>query len=229
MNICLIPARGGSKRIKNKNILLFNKKPLISWAIGVGKKSKLFKNIFVSTDSKKISKIAKKYGAEIPFLRPNYLANDYANDLDVISHFLKYLKKKKIIIKYLCYLYPTAPLITISTIKNMRKLLIKKKCSKVLAISEYQTPIQKALDFKKNKTVIPLKKNFLKKRSQDLKKYYHDVGQCYWYKIENYKIKKYNKELKSSGFYLNKFSAHDLDTKEDLQYLQKLYKAKFKI
>lgn len=227
MNICLIPAREGSKRIKNKNILIFNKRPLISWSIKVGKKSKLFKNIFVSTDSKKISKIAEKYGAEIPYLRPKYLANDYANDLDVINHFLKFLKKKKIIIKYLFYLYPAAPLLTISTIKKMRRLLLNKNCSRVLAISEYQTPIQKALDVKKNNEVISLKKNFSQKRSQDLKKYYHDVGQCYWYKIENYKIKKYNNKIKSFGFYVNKYSAHDIDDQLDFKYLKKLYKAKF--
>lgn len=226
MNICLIPAREGSKRIKNKNILIFNKKPLISWSIESGKKSKLFKDIFVSTDSKKISKIAIKYGARIPFLRPKYLANDYANDLNVINHFLKYLKKKKILVKYLCYLYPTAPLLTASIIKKMRKLLINKKCSRVLAISDYLTPIQKALNLTKNKQVMPLKKIYSKKRSQDLKRYFHDVGQCYWFRIENYKIKKYNKQIKSFGFYLDKYSAHDLDNKQDLEYLKIIYKFK---
>jgi len=96
MKICLIPARKGSKRIKNKNIKIFFGKPLISYAINVAKKSNLFDKIIVSTDCIKIKKISEKFGAEVPFIRPNNLSNDKSTDIDVVKHFLNFCKKKEI-------------------------------------------------------------------------------------------------------------------------------------
>lgn len=89
MDIAIIPARSGSKRIKNKNIRSFKKKPLIYYSIKAAQKSKLFKDIFVSTDCKKIAKIAQKYGAKVPFLRPKKLSDDFTSTQSVIRHFLK--------------------------------------------------------------------------------------------------------------------------------------------
>ena len=82
-NICLIPARGGSKRIPNKNIKNFHGKPLIAWSIEAAKSSGLFESIYISTDDIKIAKIAKSYGAKIPFLRPKNLSNDFVIDKEV--------------------------------------------------------------------------------------------------------------------------------------------------
>ena len=118
MNICLIPARSGSKRLKNKNIKFFFGKPLIAYAIIAAKKSNLFERIIVSTDSNKIAQIAKQYGAEVPFLRPKKLANDKAIDINVAQHFIDYCKRKKQKISILCYLYSTNPLLKISTLKK---------------------------------------------------------------------------------------------------------------
>ena len=95
MTICIIPARSGSKRIKDKNIKLFNGKPIISYAIQLAKSCGLFKRIVVSTDSYKISKIAKKYGAEVPFLRPKKLAMDTSRDFGFFKHLLYWLKKNE--------------------------------------------------------------------------------------------------------------------------------------
>ena len=94
MKIAIIPARGGSKRIKNKNIKEFHGKPIIAWSIETALKSKCFDKIIVSTDSEKIKKIAEKYGAEIPFLRPKNLSDDYTPTAPVISHSIKYLEKR---------------------------------------------------------------------------------------------------------------------------------------
>ena len=130
MNICLIPARKGSKRIKDKNIKLFNGKPLISYTIEVIKKTKIFDKIIVSTDCDKIAKIARFYGAETPFRRPSYLSNSKATDIDVLKHFISFLKKNKISTNYICYAYATNPLLKISTIVNTFRLLKKKKHTK---------------------------------------------------------------------------------------------------
>ena len=93
MNIAIIPARAGSERIKKKNIKIFHGKPIIAWSIQEALKSKLFKKVIVSTDSKKIANISKKYGAEVPFLRSKSLSKSTANINDVIFDVLKYYKK----------------------------------------------------------------------------------------------------------------------------------------
>ena len=118
--IAIIPARGGSKGIPRKNIKLFNNKPLISWTIKAAIESNVFESIFVSTDDLEISAISKAFGAEVPFLRPKYLAKDNASTLSVIQHFLKKMYKKNseeypfaVVI-----LQPTSPLRTSSHIKS---------------------------------------------------------------------------------------------------------------
>ena len=89
MTICIIPARSGSKRLKNKNIKKFDGKPIISYAIKIAQSSGLFSKIIVSTDSKKISNIAKRYGAEVPFLRSKKLSDDFATTSEVIIDCIK--------------------------------------------------------------------------------------------------------------------------------------------
>ena len=102
--VCLIPARGGSKRIPRKNIKVFCGKPLISWSIECAIKSNLFSNIFVSTDDNEIAEEAKLSGAEIPFIRPAYLSDDQTKDIEVIDHFIKWSKSKDIKPNIICYL-----------------------------------------------------------------------------------------------------------------------------
>ena len=113
-NICIIPARKNSKRVKNKNIKKFFGKPIIYWSIKAAKKSKCFSRIIVSTDSKKISKIAKKYGAEVPFLRPKNLSGDYVQLKPVLQHAIKKLGGTKTINNVCC-------LINVSKISNILK------------------------------------------------------------------------------------------------------------
>ena len=95
MNIAIIPARKNSQRISNKNIKIFNGKPIIYWSIKVAKRSKLFEEIFVSTDSKRIARIAIRYGAKVLYPRPSNLSNNYATIIDVIKFEIKNLEKKK--------------------------------------------------------------------------------------------------------------------------------------
>ena len=181
--ICLIPARGGSKRIKNKNIKNFNGKPLISYSISTAIRSGLFDKVIVTTDSEKIAKIARKYGANVPFLRPKKLANDYANDLQVIKHYLDFNRANNIKIDIMCYLYATAPLIKVSTLKKCYAKLISSNYTRVMTILKFDFPIQRALKKNSKDEIFFKDKKFLKFRSQDLDEYYHDAGQCYWFKI----------------------------------------------
>lgn len=226
MKICLIPARSGSKRIKNKNIKNFFGKPLIAYAIQLAIKSKLFDMVIVSTDSNKIAKISEKYGATVPFLRPKKISNDYAIDRDVINHFLKYAKINKIKINFLCYLYATTPLLKISTLQKCYKLLVKSKYPKITTICKFSHPIERALIKNKNGEINFKIKNFINYRSQKFKEYYHDAGQCYWFnikKINNFVSKNW---IKTLAVELNQYDFQDLDTIEDFNILKKLYKIK---
>ena len=109
--IALIPARGGSKGIPKKNIIDLGGHPLIAYSIAVAKLSKLIDRIIVSTDSKEIAQIAKKYGAEVPFLRPKKFATDAAKDIGLINHALRWLESNENFHPdYLVYLRPVTPL-----------------------------------------------------------------------------------------------------------------------
>ena len=226
MKICLIPARSGSKRIKNKNIKNFFGKPLIAFAIQLAIKSKLFDKVIVSTDSNKIAKISKKYGATVPFLRPKKIANDYAIDKDVINHFLKFAKINKIKVNTLCYLYATTPLLKVSTLKKCYNLLIKSKYPKITTISKFSHSIERALIKNNNGEITFRNKKFINYRSQNFKEYYYDTGQCYWFnvkKINNFVGKKW---IKTLAVELNQYDFHDLNTIDDFNILKKLYKIK---
>ena len=181
-SVCIIPARGGSKRIKNKNIKKFFNRPIISYSIMAAKKSKCFDKIIVSTDSLKIAKIAKKYGAEVPFLRDKKFATDKvglrAAIKNTLNKIIKYIGKPK----YVCYITATAPLIRVSDIqegfKNVKKKNVKISC----AITEFDYPIQRALKINKVGRIEMLNPKHRFSHSQNLKKCYHDAGQFYWAK-----------------------------------------------
>ena len=124
MNIAIIPARAGSKRIPNKNIKLFSGKPVIYYPIEAALSSKIFSKVIISTDSKKIAKIGQKFGAEAPFIRPKVLSNDYTIIADVIKHALEFLQRKKLKPNFVCCIFPVNPFIRKSDIlKGYKKSL----------------------------------------------------------------------------------------------------------
>ena len=142
MNICIIPARGGSKRIPHKNIKKFNGKPIIAYSIEAAIKSKCFDEVVVSTDDDQISEVAKKYGASVPFVRPKKLSNDFTETLPVIKHAIKFLNKDKPI-KYVCCLYATAPFIQPEVIKNAFDVLKTQTKAKTLDATTPEQPKKK--------------------------------------------------------------------------------------
>lgn len=226
MKICLIPARGGSKRIKNKNIVNFFGKPIISYSINTAIKSKLFDKVIVSTDSKKIANISSRYGALIPFMRPKNVSNDYAVDEDVIEHFLNFAKKKGMSVDVLCYMYPVNPLLKISTLIKCKNLLKKSNCHRVMTVGKYSTPIQKALKKNTRNEILFKEVRNSYVRSQDLGEYYFDAGQCYWFNIKKIKnIKEFRKpSFKTLAIELGDLEFWDVDNPKDLITLQKIYK-----
>lgn len=130
----LVPARGGSKRLLNKNIKPLAGKPLIAWTIEYAKKSKYMDSVFVSSDSKKILDISRNYGVNTPFLRPKELASDKAKTIDVILHVLDCISKNNDNYDILVLLQPTSPLRTGSDIDKAIKFFFKKDARAIISV-----------------------------------------------------------------------------------------------
>jgi CMP-N,N'-diacetyllegionaminic acid synthase len=139
--LCIIPARSGSKGLKNKNILPFNGKPLIYYTIQSALKSKNITKVIVITDSLKIARISKKFGAEIPFLRPKRLATNNSLAIDTYIYVINKLKKKNIYIKEFIVLLPTSPLRNSTDIDNAINLFKNKKADSVISMKELECPL----------------------------------------------------------------------------------------
>ena len=146
MNIAIIPARGGSKRIANKNIREFAGKPLIAYSIEVAKRSKCFDHVIVSTDSKHIAAVAKQYGADVPFMRPAELSDDYTGTTAVTRHAIKTMQALGFEFEYSCCIYATAPLLQPTYLREGLSILKNSpEKSFSFSASSFAFPIQRAI------------------------------------------------------------------------------------
>ncbi len=224
MKIAIIPAREGSKRIKEKNIRTFLGKPIISYVIKKVLSTKLFDYVIVSTDSIKIKKIAKKYGAEVFFLRPKKISTDKAKTQDVIKHALYWFKKKNIDFDYVCCIYPTSVLIEPFDLIKSYNLIKNTKWSFIMSAQKYSTQIERAFKLSNKKILISNKKKFYK-NSQIFKDFYHDAGQFYWGTPRAWNSKNLINN-KSTIYELERHQAVDINTLDDWKFAEKLFKLK---
>lgn len=211
--VALIPARGGSKGIKNKNLILFKKKPLIYWSIKAALKSKYIDECYVSTDDKNISKVAKQYGAIIPFKRPKKLSTDKASTNSVVDHFLSQIDEKY---DYLILLQPTSPLRDFIDINRSLQFMFKSKKKSLVSIAKLDYPNEWVVEQNK-KDIISFvnKKNDISRR-QDSINYYKINGAIYITEINYYKKYKSFITNKTIGYKMNFEKSIDIDTKFDL-------------
>ena len=213
MNIAIIPARMGSKRIINKNIKNFEGKPIIYYSILAAKLSGVFDKVIVSTDSLKIASISKKYGADVPFLRSKELSKDNIGIIEVISKVLKKLKIKPNLSTKVCCIYPTAPMLNKNfLIKGCKKLT--QNYDYVLSVKREDSRILRGFYINK-KTIIPINKKTKNIRSQDLKNLYLDAGQFCWGFAKSWLSNKGCHELKSTFIDIPDKYVQDIDTIED--------------
>ena len=224
-NICIIPARAGSKRIKNKNITSFFGKPLIFRAIYAAKKSNLFSEIFISTDSLKIINLAKKYNVSY-LVREKYLSNGSVTIHSVIQKTIKHLKKK-IMFDNVCCILPTAVLINYKNLIKSYKILSKNKSDFVIPVAQFSYPPQRGLKINKKKIYIINKKNY-NINSQKFSKIYHDAGQFYWGKASSYLKYKNTFNGKSSSLILSNSEVQDIDDQEDIKLAKIKYQSLYK-
>ena len=220
-NICIIPARSGSKRIKNKNLKIFFKKPLIYWSIAAATESKLFKKIIVSTDNKKIARYARKFGAEVPFFRSKKNSSDTATVHSVVIETIEKLLKLGINLDNICCLLPTAVLIDKKHLKQSFDVFKKKQNKFLIGISKFSSPPQKGFLLKSKFNLSLYDKKKLFNKTQDYENIYFDAGQLYWGKFRNYlKNRDFRKiyfKNKSAGFVINQNEIQDIDDLDDLE------------
>ena len=222
--IAIILARGGSKRIKNKNIKLFFKKPIISHPIKKALLSNCFDEVYVSTDSKKIAKISSELGAKVPYLRPKNLSNDNANTIDAVNHFIRHLTNKKIEFDYVCCLYPTAIFFKTKHLKEAFKDIKKPNNNFIFTVTEFNQPIERSFSIKNNKISISMEKKFFNSRSNNLQKKYYDAGQFYFGKRNSFlkKIPVFKKNTKIIK--LDKNFTVDINEMSDWKLAELIYK-----
>jgi pseudaminic acid cytidylyltransferase len=224
MNICVIPARGGSKRIPRKNIRDFCGKPMIAWSIEAAKASGLFESIVVSTDDDQIAEIGKLFGAEVPFRRPAELADDHATVRPVVIHAIREAERRFGRPKYICCVMPTAPFIQVDDLKNGLRKLVSTGSDFAFTVTSFPYPIQRALKLLGTGGVAMFQNEYLKTRSQDLEPAYHDAGQYYWGRTEAFLSGKQTFDKYSTPIVLPRYRAHDIDTPEDWECAELMFR-----
>lgn len=213
--IAIIPARLGSKRIKKKNIKKFNSKPMIYWTLKKIIESRFFDKIVVTSESNKVLKISKKFGADILIKRPNNLATDLTPTQPVIAHAIKVLENVyDIKFNFVCCIYPCNPFLQFKDIKRSFLLLKKKKDKYVFPVTKYSHPIQRSLKLKKNSILKPFFKKQDLIRTQELSESYYDAGQFYWGTKKNW-LNKNNIHSDSVGISLPSWRVVDIDNLDD--------------
>ncbi len=184
MNVAVIPARGGSKRIPRKNMKSFYGQPAIAWSIQAALESNCFERVIVSTDDAEIAEISRKYGAETPFVRPADLANDTAGTTPVIRHAIEWLRANGNHPTAVCCIFPAIFFIEAEDIKKGLSLLTSSNCNYVLPVASYQSPIQRAFRITENNRIQMFQPENFNKRSQEMETAYHDASQFYWGKAD---------------------------------------------
>ena len=214
MNIAVIPARGGSKRIPRKNIKEFCGKPMLAYAITAARQSGLFEHVVVSTDDDEIASIADFWGAEIPFERPIELAGDDVATVPVIVHAIQALSKSGWIFDRVCCIYPGVPLLTIEDLCGALAQLQNNESDYCFPITEYPSTIQRAMTISKSGQMRPLYPEFELAKTQDADTAYYDAGQFYWGGthawLSNPKI-----HSNSTGYVIPNWRVIDIDTPDD--------------
>lgn len=223
--LAIVPARGGSVSLKNKNIKLFCGKPLIYYAIKNALMSKYIYKVVVSTDSKKIAEIALKYGAEVPFLRPKKLSDNKAKIIDAFKFTINKLKQEYDTNHFIS-LAPTSPLTEVEDINRSIEIYFRKKAKTLISVVKNAKPIEWYLEKKRNNKITPFIKKTFKANRQGAKQLYIPNGAIYIIN-SNHLIK--NKTYLNNSTYayvMPKVKSVDIDDKIDFQIAEGFYKKK---
>jgi len=221
--VAIIPARGGSKRIPKKNIKIFAGQPIIAYSINAAKETNLFDRIILSTDSEEIAEIGKSYGAEVPFIRPPELSDDFTGTTEVLIHALNWLKGHDKFYDYFCCIYATAPFLKNAYLIKGFDILNENNATTTFSVTSFSYPIFRALKIDSNNRVKMFWPEHLHSRSNDLPDAYHDAGQFYW--CDTLKFLKEETVFSSDSVpvILPRYLVQDIDTPEDWETAERLY------
>ena len=223
MNIAIIPARGGSKRVPRKNIKLFSGKPMISYAISAAIESGLFDHVVVSTDDEEISDIATKLGAEVPFIRPATLADDQTPTVPVVANAIDACLAMGWKFDYVCCIYPCVPLLQVYDLKSAFELLITSDAGYSYPVVEFPSAIQRAMKSLPNGKLQPFQPQYEWTRTQDLEHAYYDAGQFYWGKVSSW-LEGKGLQSHGAGLIIPQWRVVDIDTIDDWCRAELLFK-----
>lgn len=220
-SIAVITARGGSKRIPRKNIKEFCGKPIIHYSIEAALASGLFDEVMVSTDDEEIAEIARKSGANVPFMRSEETSNDYAGTNDVLKEvFTEYEKRGQHFDIAVC-IYPTAPFVTAEKLKKAVALMESEHADTVTPVVRFSFPPQRAFVIREDFLQYQFPE-YAMARSQDLEPIYHDCGQFYVMKVDNVLN---NVEIKKTlPLVVSELEVQDIDNEEDWKIAEMKYK-----
>jgi len=224
VSLCIIPARGGSKRIVRKNIRDFCGKPMIVWSIEAALQSGCFARVVVSTDDAEIAEVAKSCGAEVPFVRPAALADDFATTGAVMAHAVGELMADQPSDE-VCCLYATAPFVESEDLQRGLVLLSESQAEYVFSVTQYRFPIQRALRLDESGQLAMFQPEFFQTRSQDLEEAYHDAGQFYWGRSQAWLQQTPIFSCDARPLMLPSHRVQDIDSEEDWLRAEWLFKA----
>ncbi|MBF0160930.1 MAG: pseudaminic acid cytidylyltransferase [Magnetococcales bacterium] len=225
MNVAIIPARGGSKRIPRKNIRLFFGKPMLAYAIEVALATALFDRVIVSTDDDEIAAVAAQWGAEVPFRRPAELANDFAGTTEVIRHAIEWLQAAGSPVACACCIYATVPFLQAEALREGYQLLQTSGALYAFSVTHFASPVQRALRVTPGGRLEPLYPEYRTTRTQDLEPACHDAGQFYWGRAEAFLNGVAIHSPDAVPLFLPRERVQDIDTWEDWQQAERIYAA----
>lgn len=223
MNIAVIPARGGSKRIPRKNIKPFAGKPMIAYAIEAAQASGVFDHIVVSTEDTEIAEFAVSIGAELPFMRPRDLADDVTPTVPVIAHAIKACAAVGWRAQRVCCIYPGVPLIQQQDLRRALALLELGGTAYVFPVTPFPSPIQRALARDEQGCARPFHPEYVSTRTQDLQPAYYDAGQFYWGNASAW-LDGVNIHANGKTIILPEWRVVDIDTPADWERAEALYR-----
>jgi len=224
MNIAVIPARIGSKRIPRKNIKMFLGKHMLAYPIETALSSKYIEKVIVSTDNDEIKNIAIKYGASVPFKRPKNLADDMTPTAPVIGHAVKVLMELGWKIDDVCCIYPCTPLLDSVVVDDVYKKFKSQDVDFAYPVIHYPHPIQRAMRMSDAGEMEFIYPEHELTRTQDLEETFYDSGQFYWGKSYSWSNEKMM-HTDGIGVHIKSWKVVDIDTEEDWEKAELLKKA----
>ena len=219
--IAIITARGGSKRIPKKNIKDFMGKPMLAYAIEAAKKSNIFDEVMVSTDSGEIKEVALNYGATVPFMRSDKTSNDYATTYDVLEEVINEYNKTGKKYDIICCIYPCVPFLKEETLKDAFTKMGNGDA--IYPVCKYPVPIEWAMKIE-NGILVPNDRKAQMIRSQDIEPKYYDAGMFYFCRVNTMLEYKTHVPPTTMAYIINEAECQDIDTVEDWNIAELKYK-----